>query len=83
MGPNRLSNGVQNEVWETLLVSRDRLGGHGGGHKEVGKAVGNVVGTRPDFRSGAGPPRVPCHTSCGMVCPLGFSNIQSSSGVFV
>ena len=56
--PNRLPNGVENEAWETLLVSRCRLGGHGGGHKEVWKAVGNVVGTRADFRSGADAARV-------------------------
>ena len=81
--PNWFPNGVQNEVWETVLLSRGRLGGHGGGHNEVRTALGNVVGTRPDFRGGAGPPRVGCHTSCGGVCPLGFSNIQISSGVFV
>ena len=35
-----------------FLLSRGRLGGHGGGHKDVRKVVGNVVGTRPDFMSG-------------------------------
>ena len=53
---NRLPNGVQNEAWETLLVSGGRLGGRGGGHKEVRKALGNVVGTRPDFRAGRARP---------------------------
>ena len=81
--PNRLPNGSQNEALETLLVSRGCLGGHGGGHKEVRKAVGNVVGSRHDFRSEAGPPRVGCHTSCVVVQALGFSNIRTSSSVFV
>ena len=37
-------------------MSRGRLGGHEGGHKEVRNPVGNVVGTRPDFRSGRARP---------------------------
>ena len=58
-------------------MSRGRLRDHGGGHKEVRKAVGNVVGTRPDFRSGD------VTQAVGGVQALGFSNIQISSGVFV
>ena len=52
MEPKWLPNGVQNEAWETILVSRGRPEGHGGGHREVRKVVGNAVGTRPDFMSG-------------------------------
>ena len=69
--PNRLPNGVQNEAWETLLVSRGRLRDHGGGHKAVRKAVGNGAGTRPDFRSGAGPPGWDVPELCGGL-GLGF-----------
>ena len=81
--PNRLPNGVQNEAWETLLVSRGRLGGRGGGHKEIRKAVGNGAGTRPDFRSGAARPGWDVTRAGGGGQALGFSNIQISSGVFV
>ena len=54
--PKWLPKGVQNEVWETVLVSRGHLGGHGGGHKDVRKVVGNGVGTRADFMSGRASP---------------------------
>ena len=53
------------------MVSRGRLGGHGGGQKEVRKAVGNEVGTRPDFRSGAGRPEWDVPELWGGL-PLGF-----------
>ena len=77
-GGFRLPNGLQNDAWESILVSRGRLGGHEGSHKEVLKVVGNVVGNRPDFMSGRASPEDD-GTKWGIVQAVGFSNIRISS----
>ena len=43
----------------------------GGGHKEVRKAIGNVVGIRPDFKMGRARPEGDVTQAVGGL-PLGF-----------
>ena len=52
MEPKWFPNGVQNEAWETILVSRGRSEGHVGGQREVWKVMRNTVRKRPDLMSG-------------------------------